>query len=68
MVVVFSNRPAPTFLNTGTTYETFKEPEKQDSFRHLLNSSAKKDQAHSSLKPPLEYNQDQVPLANQGSL
>ena len=25
-------------------------------------------QAHSSLEPPLEYNQDQVPLMNQGSL
>ena len=28
----------------------------------------KKVQAHSSLKPPLEYNQDQMPLTNQGSL
>ena len=25
-------------------------------------------QAHSSLEPPLEYNQDQTPLMNQGSL
>ena len=25
-------------------------------------------QAHSSLKPPLEYNHDQMPLINQGSL
>ena len=25
-------------------------------------------QAHNSLKPPLEYNQDQMPLMNQGSL
>ena len=24
--------------------------------------------AHSTLEPPLEYNQDQIPLANQGSL
>ena len=28
----------------------------------------KKVQAHSSLEPPLEYNQDQMSLANQGSL
>ena len=25
-------------------------------------------EAHSSLEPPLEYNQDQMPLMNQGSL
>ena len=25
-------------------------------------------QAHCSLEPPLEYNQDQMPLMNQGSL
>ena len=30
----------PTFLNTGTTYETFQRSGKQDSFRHLLQSSA----------------------------
>ena len=28
----------------------------------------KKVQAPSSLEPPLEYNQDQMPLTNQGSL
>ena len=28
----------------------------------------KKFQAHSSLEPPLEYNQDQMPLTNQDSL
>ena len=28
----------------------------------------KKFQAHSSLEPPLEYNQDQMSLTNQGSL
>ena len=27
-----------------------------------------KAQAHSSLEPPLEYNQDQRPVMNQGSL
>ena len=30
----------PTFLNTGTTDETFQQSRKQDSFRHILNSSA----------------------------
>ena len=29
-----------TFLNTGTTDETFQQSGKQDSFRHLLKSSA----------------------------
>ena len=29
-----------TFLNTGTTNETFQQSGKQDSFRHLLKSSA----------------------------
>ena len=28
----------------------------------------KKIKAHSSLETPLEYNQDQIPLTNQGSL
>ena len=28
----------------------------------------KKVQAHSFLEPPLEYNQDQMPLTNEGSL
>ena len=31
---------SPTFLNTGTTEETFQQSGKQDSFRHLLKSSA----------------------------
>ena len=38
--VVFICRPFPTFLNTGTTDETFKQSGKQDSLRHLLKSSA----------------------------
>ena len=32
---------SPTFLNTGTTDETFQQFGKQDSFRQILNSSAK---------------------------
>ena len=39
-VVVFSSRPFPNILNTGTTDETFQQSGKQDSFRHLLKSSA----------------------------
>ena len=31
---------SPTFLNTRTTDETFQQSGKQDSFRHLLKSSA----------------------------
>ena len=38
-VVVFSSRPFPTFLNTGTTHETCPQFRKQDSFRHILKSS-----------------------------
>ena len=29
---------SPTFLNTGTIDEAFQQPEKQDSFRHILKS------------------------------
>ena len=31
---------SPTFLNTETTDETFHQSGKQDSFRHILKSSA----------------------------
>ena len=31
---------SPIFLNTGTTNETFQQSGKQDSFRHILKSSA----------------------------
>ena len=31
---------SPTFLNTGTTEETFQQSRKQGSFRHLLKSLA----------------------------
>ena len=31
---------SPTFLNTGTTDETFQQSRKQGSFRHILKSSA----------------------------
>ena len=39
-VVVFDVELSPTFLNTGTTSETFQQSGKQDSFRHVLKSSA----------------------------
>ena len=71
-MAVFSSRPFPqqTFLNNGTTDETFQQSGKQDLFRHLLKVqlAGKKVQAHSSLEPPLEYNQDKMLLKNQGSL
>ena len=39
--VVFTCRPfPPTYLNTGTTNQNFQQSGKQDSFRHLLKSSA----------------------------
>ena len=39
--VVFSSRlPPPTFLNIGTTDETFEQSGKQYFFRHILKSSA----------------------------
>ena len=38
--VVFSCRPFPTFLNTGTTDKTFQQSGKEDSFRQILKSSA----------------------------
>ena len=39
--VAFSCRPLPkTFLNTGTTDETFHESGKQNPFRHILKSLA----------------------------
>ena len=39
-MVVLAVDLSPTFSNTGTTDETFQQPGKQDSFRHLLKSSA----------------------------
>ena len=41
--VVLSRRPFPNilkFLNTGITDYTFQQPGKQDSFGHILKSSA----------------------------
>ena len=71
-VVFLAEDLSPTFINTGTTDETFQQSGKQDSLRHLLKSSAtvvwKKVLGHNFLEPPLEYNQDQMPLTIQGSL
>ena len=39
-VVVLAVDLSPTFLNTGTTDETFQQSGKQDSFRHLLKNLA----------------------------
>ena len=38
--VVFSSRPFPNILKYRTTNETFQQSGKQDSFRHILKSSA----------------------------
>ena len=46
--IFFSSRPFPTFLNTGTTKETFQHSGKQGSFRNLLKSSASMEQSSSS--------------------
>ena len=69
-MVAFSNRPFPTFLNTETYDETLQQSGKQDSFRHYLKSLAsmyESSDSQASLEPPLEYNQDQTSLMNQGS-
>ena len=61
---------SPTFLNTGTTNETFQQCGKQNFLRHMLKSSASSYETSGSqfLKPPLDYSQDQMPLMNQGLL
>ena len=46
----------PAFLNKVTTDETFQQSGKQDSFRHMLKSSA------SMYESSLEHNQDQTPF------
>ena len=58
---------SPTFLNTGTTNETFQQCGKQNFLRHMLKSSASSYETSGSqfLKPPLDYSQDQMPLMNQ---
>ena len=45
-------------LKTKTTSDTYIR----------VQLVGKKVQVHSSLEPPLEYSQDQMPLTNQGSL
>ena len=64
MAIVFSCRPFPNIQGPLMRPSTFWKT------RHILKSLTKcmKVQAHNSLEPPLEYNQDQVPLMNQGSL
>ena len=45
-----------TFLNAGTTDETFKQSSKQDFFRHLIRNSTSIYERHSFLEPLLVYN------------
>ena len=56
--VVFSSIPFPNILENKTLSDTY--------LRDQL--VCMKVQAHSSLEPPTEYNQDQMPLMNQGLL
>ena len=61
--VVFYCRPL-TFLNTGTTDETFQQSGKQDPFgqNQKVQLVCIKVQAHISSETPLEYNQTQASL------
>ena len=46
--------------------ETFSQSRKQDSFSHICTVQlvCMKVHVYSSLEPPLEYNQEQIPLTN----
>ena len=48
---------SPTYLNTRTSAEIFRQSGKQDPFRHILKSSASmyKDSSSQFLRLPLEY-------------
>ena len=62
---------SPTFLNTGTTDKTFQQSGNEDSFRHILKSLASMYESSGSQffrTTTGIYNQDQVPLMNQGLL
>ena len=67
--VVFSSRPFPNILRYRYHWWDLPKSGKQNSFRHILKTSAsiRKVQTHSSLEPSLDYNQDQMHLMNQGS-
>ena len=69
-VVVFSCRPFPDILNAGNTYETFQQSGKQtpSGISWRIREVFMKVQALSSLEPPMEYNQDEMFLMNQGLL
>ena len=69
-VVVFSSRPFPTSVYTGTTNRPSNNLENKtpsDTYWRV-ELVCKKGQANSSLEPLVEYNQDQMPLTNQGLL
>ena len=57
---------SPTFLNSRFTDKTSQLSGKQDSFRHILKSSASmyESSCSHSFESPLEYYQDQMPLTN----
>ena len=66
--VSFSCRPFPTLLNTGTTDEIFQQSEKQDSFKHILKSSASKYEGSGSQFFRTSTGIQSRPLTNHSSL
>ena len=62
-MAVFSYRPFPNILKYMYQQWDLPQSGNQDSFKHILKSSAgiyESSGNHSSLEPPLEYNQDQT--------
>ena len=58
---------SPTFLNTGSTNETFQQSGKQDFFRHSLRSSASMYESSSSQFLRTNYGIQTVPDASDES-
>ena len=63
-MVVFCGKPLIQALQMRPS----KDLEKTNSCRHILKRSSNtfEVEAHNSLKPPLEHNQEQIPSTNQG--
>ena len=71
MAVGFSSRPFPNILlNRETTDETFQQSGKQDSFRHILKSSAcmYESSCPQFFRTTTGLQSEQMPLMNQGLL
>ena len=68
--VNFSCKPFPNILKHGPPVKPSNNLENKtpsDTYWRV-QLVCKNFQAHSSLEPPLEYNRDETPLENQGSL